>query len=182
MRRLKFLLGTQTCILHHNRIVQTTFAYSNLKTSRREIDFGQKYHGCSGDSPGRTGSDRHKSVALLLPSIFYTLNIKFPEQPLKHTRIRELQLDVAFTNSATNYNVYNIIVIIFTNTQEVTTHSAASKCIHRGDQKFDTDRTSTGKQNITSKHHKTLLHTFICRQPHASPEGGTTGPSQHANR
>jgi hypothetical protein len=54
--------------------------------------------------------------------------------------------------------------IYLTNTQEVTTHSAApSKCIHSSDQKFDMDRTSTGKQNITSKHHKTLLHTFICR-------------------
>jgi hypothetical protein len=48
--------------------------------------------------------------------------------------------------------------------------------------KFDMDRTSTGKQNITSKHHTTLLHTFICRHPHASPEAGTTAPSQHANR
>jgi hypothetical protein len=57
---------------------------------------------------------------------------------------------------------YNIVIISITNTQEVTTHSAApSKCIHSSDQKFDTDRTSTGKQNITSKHHKTLLHTFI---------------------
>jgi hypothetical protein len=72
---------------------------------------------------------------------------------------------------------------IITNTQEVTTHSAApSKCIHSSDQKFDTDRTSTGKQNITSKYHTTLLHTFICRHPHASPEAGTTAPSRHANR
>jgi hypothetical protein len=39
--------------------------------------------------------------------------------------------------------------------------------IHSNTQKFDTDRTSTGKQNITSKHHTTLLHTFICRHPHA---------------
>jgi hypothetical protein len=68
---------------------------------------------------------------------------------------------------------------VLTNTQEVTTQSAApSKCIHSSDQKFDTDRTSTGKQNITSKHHTTLLHTFICRHPHASPEAGTTAPSQ----
>jgi hypothetical protein len=62
----------------------------------------------------------------------------------------------------------NITINYFTNTQEVTTHSAApSKCIHSGDKKIDTDRTSTGKQNITSKHHTTLLHTFICRHPHA---------------
>jgi hypothetical protein len=63
------------------------------------------------------------------------------------------------------------------NTQEVTTHSAApSKSIHSSNQKFNTDRTSTSKQNITSKHHTTLLHTFICRHPHASPEAGTTAP------
>jgi hypothetical protein len=81
------------------------------------------------------------------------------------------------------YYMLFIYYIIITNTQEVTTHSAApSKCIHSSDQKFDTDRTSTGKQNITSKHHTTLLHTFICRHPHASPEAGATAPSQHANR
>jgi hypothetical protein len=54
------------------------------------------------------------------------------------------------------------------NTQEVTTHSAApSKSIHSSNQKFDTDRTSTCKQNITSKHQTTLLHKFICRHTHA---------------
>jgi hypothetical protein len=74
-------------------------------------------------------------------------------------------------------------VYIFTNTQEVTTHSAApSKCIHSSNQKFDTDKTSTGKQSITSNYHTTLLHTFICRHPHASPAAGTTAPSEHANR
>jgi hypothetical protein len=33
-------------------------------------------------------------------------------------------------------------------------------------------------QTNTTKH----FHTFICRHPHASPEAGTTAPSQHANR
>jgi hypothetical protein len=79
--------------------------------------------------------------------------------------------------------LYCSVKSIIVNAQEVTTHSAApSKCIHSSDQKFDTHRTSTGKQNITSKCHTTLLHKFIFRHPHASPEAGTTGPSQHANR
>jgi hypothetical protein len=72
---------------------------------------------------------------------------------------------------------------MFTNTQAVTTHSAApSKCIHSTEQKCDMDRTSTSRQNITSKYDATLLHTFICRHAHASPEAGATGPSQRANR
>jgi hypothetical protein len=44
------------------------------------------------------------------------------------------------------------------------------------------DRTSTSRQNITSECHATLLHTFICRHAHASPDAGATRPSQHANR
>jgi hypothetical protein len=42
--------------------------------------------------------------------------------------------------------------------------------------------TGTGKQNITSKHHTTLLVALIHRHAQASPEAGATGPSQHANR
>jgi hypothetical protein len=73
--------------------------------------------------------------------------------------------------------------LYLTNTQEVNTHSAApSKCIHSSDQKCNMDRTSTSRQNVTSKYHATLLRTFICRHEHASPEAGATGPSQHANR
>jgi hypothetical protein len=73
------------------------------------------------------------------------------------------------------------VTIYITNTQEVATHSAApSKSIHSSDQKCDMDRTSTSRHNITGKYLATLLHTFICRHAHASPEAGATGPSQHA--
>jgi hypothetical protein len=72
---------------------------------------------------------------------------------------------------------------IFTNTQEVNTQSAApSRCIHSSKQKCGMDRTSTSRQTITSTYRAKLLHTFICRHVHASPEAGATGLSQHANR
>jgi hypothetical protein len=69
----------------------------------------------------------------------------------------------------------DIDIDVFTNTQEDSTHSAApSKCIHSSTQTIHKDRTGTDKQNVTSKHHKILLHAFIGRHAQASPEAGAT--------
>jgi hypothetical protein len=67
---------------------------------------------------------------------------------------------------------------IVTNTQEDTLLSAAhSKCIHSSTQKVHMDMTGTGKQNITCKHYKILIHTYACIHPQAL--SGQPGSCRH---